>query len=149
MTAFWSSFFQEPDSIRTAGRRAHIRDVIAPVGTERAVVPMTDMAALAAMYPPVAAALNRAGLTGRQHDAYRLALLTVLIVRGFEQQVGPIEPTSVLAKNLAFVAAHPDELEALASAGIKGPGALVAIGAPSSTPQTVEKMGPLGIWRTP
>jgi len=36
---------------------------------------MTDMAALAAQYPSVAADLKNAGLTADEHDAYRMSLL--------------------------------------------------------------------------
>lgn len=149
LTTFWTSFFKEPDSIRLAGRRAFIRDVVAPIGQEQAIVPMTDMAAFAAKYPSVAAALKNAGLTGQQHDAYRLALATAMtgVETPWPDGTIEVEPNSVLAKNISFVKDHPDELEAFAKAGLDLD--------PSSTyvlrnkVETTKTLGPLGTWLTP
>ena len=33
MTTFWTSFQQEPESIRTTARRAHVREVVVPGGS--------------------------------------------------------------------------------------------------------------------
>jgi hypothetical protein len=35
MTAFWTRFQQEPESIKTTARRAHLREASVPVGEER------------------------------------------------------------------------------------------------------------------
>lgn len=111
LTTFWTKFMQEPDSIRITARRAHLREVALP-GRNAASLPMADMPALAARYPSVAAALTQAGLTAEQHDAYRVAVAaTVSPWKGV-----PLTPT--LAKNLEFVKAHPDEMNALWDSGM-------------------------------
>jgi hypothetical protein len=76
MTTFWTRFMQEPESIRTTARRAHLREVAVPLGEgeEQVSVVMVDMVALAAQSPSVAADLQTAGFTAQQHDAYRVAL---------------------------------------------------------------------------
>jgi hypothetical protein len=79
MTTFWGRFMNEPDSIRKTARLAHLREVVVPVAEERLSVLMVDMPALAAKYPSVAADLKEAGLTARQHDAYRIALTSARI----------------------------------------------------------------------
>jgi hypothetical protein len=123
MTAFWTRFVQEPESIRTTGRRAHLRAVSVPVGKERPMVMMTDMAALAAKYPSVAADLKAVGLTAQQHDAYRVALASAQVIGNsvgmigngiaIEDLIGPLDSASVMAKNVAFMKAHPDEFRTL------------------------------------
>jgi len=113
MTAFWTRFQQEPDSIRMTARRAHQKHVVVPVGPERMAAGMVDMPALAARYPSVTAALGAAGLSARQHDAYRVALFAAGIASRAGGAAGPIDSGSVLAKNVAFVEAHPDEIAAL------------------------------------
>ena len=80
MTTFWKRFMDEPDSIRTAARLAHLREVVVPVARSHVSVFMVDMPALAAQYPSVAADLKAAGLTAQQHEAYRIALLNVNIL---------------------------------------------------------------------
>jgi hypothetical protein len=125
MTAFWTEFQQAPDSIRTTARRAHLREVAVPVEDgERASVWMTNVPALAAKYPPVAAALRAAGLTAEQHEAYRVALISAEAianadrVRTLNRQPRPIQATGVLTKNVEFVQGHPDELKALDATGM-------------------------------
>ncbi len=118
MTAFWTRFMQEPDSIRTIARRAHLRDVIAPVGAERPLLVMMDTPAMAAQYPSVAAALQAAGLTAQQHDAYRVALASAIVTQNVGRMAGPTEAASVLQKNTDFRNAHPDEVEVLGNTGI-------------------------------
>lgn len=147
MTTFWTRFMQEPDSIKTTARQAHVREVVVPVGNERVSTLMVDMPALAAQYPSVAAALQAAGLTPSQHDAYRAALVSAQIANvrswGLESAAGAaqsaasaildstpreetvladptvgIASTSVLAKNAEFMNAHPDEFAALETAGM-------------------------------
>ena len=81
LTAFWASFAKEQDSIRTTARREYLREVAVPVGNERSSAIMVDMSALAARYPSVAADLKQAGLTAKQHDAYRVALLSAQITK--------------------------------------------------------------------
>ena len=92
-----------------------------PVGDdERSTLLMVDMPALAARQPSVAAALQAAGLTAQQHDAYRVALASAKLTGLGEQGGEPdarswrVEPTSTLGKNVAFVHAHPDETAAFA-----------------------------------
>jgi hypothetical protein len=78
LTTFWTRFVTEPDSIQDA-RRAHLREVVIPVGDERPSILMADVPMLAAQYPSVAADLKAAGLTAEQHDQYRLAFLSAVI----------------------------------------------------------------------
>ncbi len=115
MTAFWTHFVEEPDSIRMVARREHLRAVTVPVGTERPMVMMTDMAALAATYPSVAAALKAAGLTAQEHDAYRAALASARAIKnsGEADVIGTLDSTSIQAKNVIFMDEHQDELQAL------------------------------------
>jgi hypothetical protein len=108
LTAFWTSFGKEPDSIIHAGRRAVLHEVAVPVAKEQAVAWITDMSALAAKYPSVAADLKQAGLTGQQHDAYRVALLSAMVLQGAGDGAGAVDPNSTAAKNLAFLDAHQD-----------------------------------------
>jgi hypothetical protein len=82
MTQFWKSFMQEPDSIKIAARRTHLRAVALPLGRERAVAWMTEMPALAAKYSSVAVKLRQAHLTPQQHEAYRVALFSALALTG-------------------------------------------------------------------
>ncbi len=117
MTAFWTRFLAEPDSIRMTGRQAHLQDVAVPVGNERRVVVLTDMAALAAAYPEVTADLKAAGLTAQEHDAYRVALVNARVLKNSAgDMIGTLDPASPQAKNVAFMEAHPDEFQALEDA---------------------------------
>lgn len=145
MTTFWTSFQKEPDSIRTVARRAHLREVVVPVGKERPSIVMTDMPVLAAQYPSVAAALKAAGLTAQQHDIYRVALISAQVTKNVEGAAGVAEKSSVLTKNVAFLEEHPAEFEMLAEAGVENPDGWRMI----THPDLVSKVGPLGIWRTP
>ncbi len=154
MTDFWSRFMEEPDSIFMAGRRAHQREVIVPVGQEQPSVAMMDMPALAAKYPSIAAALKAAGLTAEQHDAYRVAILSALLTKNIGEVAGVVDDASPLAKNLAFLEDHPDELEALETAGVKTPELMHRIGmdlplSPSMDAEVQAKKYALGIWYTP
>lgn len=120
MTAFWTRFMQEPDSIKTAARRTHVREVAVPVGKERVSIVMVDMPALAAQYPSVAAAFKAAGLTPQQHDGYRAALASArMLVIGDElRALLAVKATSAMAKNVEFLRAHPNELAALEATGM-------------------------------
>ncbi len=147
MTAFWTRFMQEPDSIRTAARRAHLQEVLVPVGPEPRSILMMDVAALAARYPSVTAGLHHAGLTAQQHDAYRVALASAelvntmrkfvedtnrgrwggqkvpspsdtLIAAAAHKVIRSIPASSPLGRNIEFLRAHPDELAALDATGI-------------------------------
>lgn len=60
-------------------RVAHLREVVVPLGSEKLSVFMTDMPALAAQFPTVAADLRAAGLTPKEHDSYRVALLSRML----------------------------------------------------------------------
>ena len=141
MTDFWTRFRQEPDSIRTTARLAHLREVVVPVGAERPTVLMTDMRLLAKQFPSVAADLEAAGLTVQQHEAYRVALISARIANytvhgpvahgphhdptyGKIQDSldrynsrGPspitIDPQSVQGENLAFMVAQPELFKGL------------------------------------
>lgn len=151
MTSFWTRFAQQPESIRTVARRRHLRELQVSVGTERPLVWLTDLAALAAQYPSVAADLQQAGLTAQQHDAYRVALISTRIAAIAKDLLGPLEATSVLAKNLAFYEAHPDELEALEKAGQseRSDEAFAGGGSKSIYPNAVDAAGSIGMWGTP
>jgi hypothetical protein len=126
MTTFWSRFSQAPDSIRQAARQAHQKEIVVSVPEEQAAlrVVMTDLPALAAKYPRVAADLAAAGLTARQAEAYRLALIsaaTTIAARERRKLLGPraiasLEP--VRGWNVAFMLAHRNELKALGATGL-------------------------------
>jgi hypothetical protein len=147
-------------------RRAHLREVVVPVGTERPSVVMMDLPALAAQYPSVAADLKQAGLTAQQHDALRVALVNAYATQSVGKEMAAPDPSSPVAKNLAFLDAHPDELQALAQAGVQQLDAFADLGGtlpPDTTmipgvpipisvvrsPAATAELGPMGIWRTP
>lgn len=113
MTNFWDAFQKQPDSIRTTARQAHLREFGIPLqhSDDRMSVWMTDMPALAAQYPPVAAALTKAGLTPQQHDAYRVALIATRIGTPLSFRTRAADETSVLAKNAAFFRANYERSE--------------------------------------
>src|SRR5438128_4254301 len=73
---FWTRFLQEPDSIRTTAREARTKEVPLLVGRELVTLLMTDLPALAAQYPTVAADLKAAELTASEAEAYRIAFLS-------------------------------------------------------------------------
>lgn len=122
-TTFWTRFMAEPDSIRTTARLAHQKEGLVSVGQEWLSLWMMDMSALATKYRSIAAALAEVGLTAQQAEAYRLALLSARIAQEgknlresyFEnyRYIEPIEPASVLGKNVAFFDAHPEMLQVL------------------------------------
>jgi hypothetical protein len=121
MTAFWTSFMKEPDSIRTTARMAHLREVLIPVAEEQPSAPMVDIAALAAKYPSVASDLKAAGLTAQQHDAYRVALIGLITfqqVNSEQRHLLSVEAGSVLWQNIRFIKMHPDEFKALEATNI-------------------------------
>lgn len=133
MTTFWTRFRQEPDAVLGAGRMAHQEQLWLALGTEPASVITTDMPALAAAYPSVAADLEAAGLTAQQEQAYRAAILRVGFARiggiapgdairplvlGRDLPFVPIAPTSVLGQNLAFRQTHAALFKALAQTGM-------------------------------
>lgn len=125
MTTFWTSFQQEPESIRTIARREHLREVAVPVaGPDQLSTLMVDMAALAAQYPSVAADLAKAGLTAQQHEACRVALISAIVAakgRGANavaEEPDPLDPNSVLTKNVAFMMIHPRAFAALLATDI-------------------------------
>jgi dienelactone hydrolase len=134
MTAFWTRFTHEPDSILNVGRMAHQEQRWMALGDQPASVITTNMVALAQAYPSVAADLKAAGLTAHQEAAYRVAILRVGFVRaggivpgppdpyqtevGNDLSYGPITPNSVLAKNLAFRASHNAEFAVLSKTGM-------------------------------
>jgi hypothetical protein len=147
MTNFWLSFQQEPYEIRMTARREYLREVAVPVGPERSSIILVNMAAFASKYPSVAAKLKAAGLTGQQHDAYRVALISAIVTHNDSSVLGPVDPASVMAKNVAFMEAHPSEFTALDTAGILYPNKVREI--VILHPDMVKDKGPLGIWRTP
>lgn len=125
MAAFWRGFEQEPQTIYDA-RMAIRKEVLVPLGGELVTLRMTDMPALAAKAPSVAAALKEAGLTPEEHDAYRIALTLARLTVAGERARGTsklfccierVEATSVLGKNAAFYDAHPKELQAFRTGG--------------------------------
>jgi predicted esterase len=134
MTTFWGRFVHEPDSVFEAGRLAHQEQLWMSLGDQPASVITTDIPALAAAFPSVAADLQAAGLTAEQEQAYRTAILRVGFARaggiapgdsnlketivGSDMPFAPIPPNSVLAENLAFRAAHDAEFKALSRTGM-------------------------------
>ncbi|MBI4563895.1 MAG: hypothetical protein HY716_04280 [Planctomycetes bacterium] len=151
MSAFWTSFAKEPVEIRQIARRDLLREVIVPVGEERPVVWMTDMVALAAKHSSVADAFKKAGLTAKQHEAYRVALISAQVLRSVKKEGGTVEEDSVMAKNVAFLDEHQEELKYLRWAGIEQPDKIRRVDATATIqhPKQAEAMGPMGIWRTP
>lgn len=150
MTTFWTSFLQEPESIRTTARRAYLREALVPVGKERSSVWIVDMPGLAAKYPSVAAGLKKAGLTAQQHEAYRVALLSAIVTQSVGDETGTVEATSVLGKNIAFMEAHSSNFEALETAGVAQPDkANRTTPRNPAYPSEPDSLGGLGIWRTP
>lgn len=104
---------------------------------------MVDISALAARYASVAAALAKAGLTAPQHEAYRVALISARVAASLAAErirdmntpaaianltankgvnlgdlVGRWDTSSVQAKNVAFLNAHADEVQALEATGM-------------------------------
>ena len=118
MTTFWTRFMREPDSIKTTGRLAHQVPTRMSIGTQPVTVVHTNMRVLATMYPSVAADLQQAGLTARQEDAYRVAIIRVGFTRQAGTLAGPIAETSVLGKNLAFRNAQDTAFKELAKTGM-------------------------------
>jgi hypothetical protein len=151
MTTFWTSFAQEPDSIRVTARRATLHEVVVPVGTAKPIIWMSDMVALAKKYPSVAADLKKAGMTAEQEQAYRVALISAQVSKSTGDEPGAPEANSVAAKNLEFLNGHLDEFRTLREAGIAHPDqvAIVRQTATITHPKLAEEMGAMGIWRTP
>jgi hypothetical protein len=156
LTTFWTRFFQEPDTIRTTARRAYDRTIVVPLGKTQVLTVMVDMPALAAHVPAVAADLKAAGLTAEQHDAYRLAVVSALIASHTPAALAAAGDHSVLAQNVAFLQAHPDDVNALAWAGVSqqeelsdNGGVLGGWSQWQGNPEDVRAIGPMGIWRTP
>jgi dienelactone hydrolase len=115
MTTFWKDFVFQSDSIRMTARQALLREVVVPVGKDRPLVYLVDMAVLASKYPTVDAALKTAGLTPQQHDVYRTAIISAVVTKNIGATEA-VESTSPIAKNVAFMNEHPDEFQALAKA---------------------------------
>lgn len=118
MTTFWTRFLQEPDSIQETGRLAHQEHITMAVGRWPVSVIKANMPALAATYPSVTADLQQVGLTARQEEAYRAAIIRVGFTRLAGPAAGPVAATSVLGQNLAFRAAHDEAFERLAKTGM-------------------------------
>jgi hypothetical protein len=120
----------EPDSIRATAREGHYLDlspyltnpdmeyITMAIGRMPVTVVKTNMIALAAKYPTVAADLAAVGLTARQEDAYRDAVIRVVFTHLAGKLAGPIRTGSVLEKNLAFLAAQPKAFDAIAHTGM-------------------------------
>ncbi len=118
MTAFWGVFMKQPREIVWSARMSHQKPVAFMLGDMPATVLMMDTPAMAAEYPSVAGALEKAGLTAEEHDAYRAAIVRAHFARLASGVIGPIDETTVLGKNLAFIQAHPDMFTALRQTGI-------------------------------
>lgn len=118
LTAFWTRFMAEPDSIRMTARQAHQKEIFVPVGQEWLSLWMVDMPALAAKSRPVAAALKAVGLTAQQADAYRLALISATATWQTRGRTAPPAATSVLGRNIAFFMSHRNEMIALGATGM-------------------------------
>ena len=147
MLDFWHRFLQLPDSIASmvpapvnevpSGRKPFLAEVPLTIGHFPVTVWMTDMVKLAAHYPAASAALQAAGLSAAQHDAYRAALVSARATWRFRdlppenanallqneglgdyplppppQALAP-DPASVLGRNVAFLEAHRAEADAL------------------------------------
>jgi len=113
MMVFWGRFTQEPDSILTDARLAHLREFAVRAGEARLAVRMVDIPALAAQYPSVTADLERAGLTAAQEEAYRGALISAAATLAAGDIGGPVPPGSVLEENMHFMTTHRDIMNML------------------------------------
>ncbi len=112
LATFWHRFMAEPDSIRTAARRAHQREMVLPVGTTWASIMLTDFEALAARYPAVTADLAAAGLSAAEAERYRLAAISFRVGNAMDAAVrGPIAATSAQGKNQEFYRQHASRLQ--------------------------------------
>jgi hypothetical protein len=151
MTTFWTSFAQEPDSIRVTARRATLHEVVVPIGTATPIVWMSDMVALAKQYPSVAANLKQAGMTAEQEQAYRVALISAQVSKSTNDEPGTPAANSIAAKNLEFLNGHLEELRTLRDAGITHPDQVNEVRQTATIrhPKLAEEMGAMGIWRTP
>ena len=109
----------EPDSIRITARLANQQRILLLLGQQTVSLLKTDMTALAAKYPAVAADLTQARLTANQEEAYRAAIIRIGVSRmAGSAETGAIAETSVLGRNLAFRNAHDQEFGTLAKTGI-------------------------------
>ena len=120
LTTFWTSFSQEPDSIKQTGRKAHQTPLSITVnagGKEQSMsLPgVVDMASMAGKYPAVAADLKKAGLTGEQWNADRKAFLGAAVT---VQVKGSPAATSALGKNVALLTSDTADFDALKKAGM-------------------------------
>ena len=117
MTTFWTRFLQEPDSIKTAGRKANQKPLTVTAGKQQVPLPgVVDMIAMAAKYPSVAADLKQAGLTAAQWEGYRQALFDADVTQ--QAGGGDVPANSALEKNIAFLKGHEKELAALKATGM-------------------------------
>lgn len=151
MTEFWTEFAKLPDEIRKVARRALLREVVVPLAEEKPTVVMTDMVTLAAKHTPVAEALKKAGLTAKEHDAWRIAMITAYVCQTTGKEGGAYDEESVLAKNLAFLKENGAAFKELRGAGVENPGKIrqVDSSATITHPRLAEEMGAMGIWRSP
>jgi hypothetical protein len=67
---------------------------------------LKDIPVLATKYPYIAADVQAAGLTARQEEVYQVALARALFTQQARELAEPLAATSVLARNLAFLALH-------------------------------------------
>ncbi len=132
LTTFWTKFRNQPDSILNAARIASQTHVPMTLGTERVLVVLMDIPAMAAKYPSIAVELKAAGLTAKEAQAYRTALLSVLFAKvagvvpgeprkqtplGEDIPLAPVKDGSALAKNIEFVNANKETLRQLEADG--------------------------------
>ena len=118
MTTFWDRFQQEPDSVRITARLAHQHRIHVDIGQQRVTVILADIPVLAMQYPSIAADLQAAGLTAKQEERDRAAILGVELNRRANGTAGTPDQTSILAKNLAFREAHDAEFDELTMTGM-------------------------------
>ena len=76
---------------------------------------LTEMAAQLEKIPPLASALNDAGLTPREYAKFMFAMSLAGMARGFQKAAGTNQPLvpGVPTENVKFVAEHEAELERL------------------------------------
>lgn len=115
MTAFWTSFKREPDSIVGTGRQHHQETLALTAGSRKLSLQAVNMVAMAKQYPSVATDLKRAGLTALQWEQYRASLYTAMLA---EATGDTAKATAAAAKNVTFLKTNQNAVQALHQAGM-------------------------------
>ncbi len=114
MLTFWTRFKAGQDSTRKIVLTAYPKELTLLIGEERVFVyDMVDLTAIASRNPWVAAALNETGMKLPHEEDYRRAIIGARATKVAGSAVGPLSPTSVMEKNLAFLKANEEKFNTL------------------------------------